>query len=712
MDEARIKDLASAAGQLEEFDKFEFIVDVPSAEASMKVSGKEIKGVMDPKRHTHAVADVTGLTGELGKKLDRKGGTIAGELSVMGDTYLRRLHLEEFLEVPEYRYNRIETVVGDKWSAPGGGIVELVSPDDCTLVLKLEQGEVGTVRENDLCMGIYLNAAMDASSENTSDSDDSFGNRTYAGFTTCYFRLVECLDLQTYGAWQYELRAGYPYHPQTAMQFVAFGNTADPSRRSSRYETRTYLRFLTGMDDWTIRTENIAAQFGDLSNLLAHGLEMSGYSAYLKNIYLTGFLSDKAGDSWFDSATGDMQLFNRSTGCGVSFRDGILRFGRIDPAKPDAGTDLDALMQTISSTLETLGRINSDEYVSPVEKSFLRERLQDIQTEYAQLHANALVHISSIRYRLSGGRLLTVQGKKRIVRLMDAEWTPYEEAYLSAIAAIEKYTQPEPEFIPIGADFTAIETYYAERRKIGEALDKAASENSDLGYLHDNFQDISTEIDAGSGVVLSGFVGVKDESDRKVVAGMAGCSLTGVDEAAHGKLMFFAGADGIADAGNATTRIYEDGHVEMASGIFSGYSRVQFKRLTEAGTVYNSTTNEYTLDRNFNLIIDGARFGEYIIRLNLPSSAEYTGSVVNIYDSPIRTRSSPSLLLAADDPDSGIVSTLRKDSYGLGYLPVARIVTFGGVLQLLSVPSPYSNRKCMWHVTYQMMSDFKIYEEN
>lgn len=710
MDEIRIKDLASAAGQIDEFDKFEFIVDVPTAEASMKVSGKEIKGVMAPKRHTHAVSDVAGLTGELDKKLDKKGGSIAGDLSVLGDTYLRRLHLEEFLEVPEYRYNRIETVVGDKWSAPGGGIVELVSTENKTLALKLEEGEVGTVRKGDLCMGIFLNAAMDSSSENHSDSDDSFGNRTYAGFTTCYFRLAECLDPQTYGEWRYELREGYPYHPQAAMQFVTFGNTTDPSRRSSRYETRTYLRFLTGMDDWTIRTENIAAQFGDLSNLTAHGLEMTGYSAYLKNIYLTGFLSDKAGDSWFDSETGDMQLFNRSTGCGVSFRDGVLRFGRIDPAKPDAGTDFDSLMQTISSTLETLGRINSDEYVSPVEKSFLRERLQDIQTEYAQLHANALMHISTSRYRLSEGRLLTVQGKKRIVRLMNAEWIPYEEAYLSAIAAIRKYTQPEPEFIPIEADFTAIETYYAERRKIGEALDKAASENSDLGYLHDNFQDISTEIDGGSGVVLSGFVGVKDESDRKVVAGMAGCSLTGVSEAAHGKLMFFAGADGIANAGNATTRIYEDGHVEMGSGIFSGYSKVQFKRLTDAGTVYNSTTNEYTLDRNFNLIIDGARFGEYIIRLNLPSSAEYTGSVVNIYDSPIRTRSSPSLLLVADDSESGIVSTLRKDSYGLGYLPVARIVTFGGVLQLLSVPSPYSNQKCMWHVTYQMMSDFRIYE--
>ncbi len=98
MDEVRIKDLASAAGQLEEFDKFEFIVDVPTAAASMKVSGKEIKGVMAPRKHTHAVADVTGLTGELDKKLDKKGGTITGDLSVLGTTYLRRLQLEESLE--------------------------------------------------------------------------------------------------------------------------------------------------------------------------------------------------------------------------------------------------------------------------------------------------------------------------------------------------------------------------------------------------------------------------------------------------------------------------------------------------------------------------------------------------------------------------------------------------------------------------------------
>lgn len=76
--------------------------------------------------------------------------------------------------------------------------------------------------------------------------------------------------------------------------------------------------------------------------------------------------------------------------------------GRIDPAKPDAGTDFDELMQTISSTLETLGRINSDEYVSPVKKSFLKERLQDIRTEYELSRTNAL----PLRYRSVNSKVL------------------------------------------------------------------------------------------------------------------------------------------------------------------------------------------------------------------------------------------------------------------------------------------------------------------
>lgn len=707
MNDIRIKDLTSAAGQLNEFDNFEFIVDVPSVEVSMKVSGKDVKSVMSPKQHTHTLSDVSGLTGELEKKLDKKGGAIAGDLSVMGNTYLRRLHLEEFLEVPEYRYNRVETLVGDKWSAPGCGIVAVVAAEACTLTVKLEDGEVGTLRENDLCMGIFLNAATVDITDDTVDSDDSFGNRTYAGFTTCYFRLTECLDPTNYSEWRYELRDGYPIHPQVAMHFVAFGNTSDPERQTSRYETRTYMRFLVGMNDWTIRTENIAAQFGDLSNLAAHGLDMTGYSAYLKNIYLTGFLSDRTGDSWFDSATGEMQLFNRTTGYGVSFRDGVLRVGRIDPAKPDSGTDFETLLQSVSETQEVLRQINSDACVSPVEKSFLRERGQDIRNEYEQLRAEALVRIDTSGYRFVNGKVLTVNGQRRIVRLLNDDWTPYEEAFLAAVAAIERYTQSEPEFIPIDEDFAALERYYDARRKIVGVLDSATKTASDLDYLRENFRDISTEIDGTSGVVLSGFMGVKDESDVKVVAGMAGSVIEGTASGKHGKLMLFAGADGIRNAATATTRIYEDGHMEVGSGIFSGYSKVLFKRLDEEGTLYDSATRKYTVDRNFNLIILGKRYAEYLFWLDLPSSADFIGCVLNIYDSPMRTYSSAGLVIAADDTESGIYSTLKKGAFG--FEPVPRIETYGGILQLLAVPSTYAD-KCMWHVTYQHMTEFKIYE--
>lgn len=449
MDEIRIKDLPSAKGQLDKFDQFEFIVDIPVADASLKVSGADIKGVMAPKKHTHAVTDVTGLNGELDKKLDKKGGTITGDLAVMGDAYLRNLRLEEFLEVPEFQYNRVETVVGDKWSAPGGGIVAIVSPEHRTLVVKLEEGEIGTLRENDLCMGVFLNAAMNEPSGNTEDADDSFGNRQYAGFTTCYFRLTKCLNTATYAEWEYELRNGYPCHPQVAMNFVAFGNTTNAKRQSSRYETRTYQRFLVGMNSWKIGVENIAAQFGDLSNLTAHDLNMTGYSVYLKNIYLQGYLSDRLGDSWFDSATGNLQLYNRTTGSGLSFRNGILRFGKIDPVKPDAGTDLDELLQSISDTLETISRINSDDYVSPVEKSFLRERLQDIRAEHEQLQANARLNLSEMRILRVSGKIRMANGRQRNICVLADDWMPYEEAYLLAVAAFEKYTRADPEFIPI-----------------------------------------------------------------------------------------------------------------------------------------------------------------------------------------------------------------------------------------------------------------------
>ncbi|MBQ3186699.1 MAG: hypothetical protein IJB62_03975 [Alistipes sp.] len=710
MSEIRIKDLASAAGQLDKFDEFEFIVDVPAAEASMKIKGKELQERIAPSAHTHTIAQVQGLQSSLDKKLDKTGGVVSGDLSVEGNTYMRNLRLEEFLEVPEFRYNRVETSVGDQWSAPGAGIIELVDRETCRLVIKLEVGEISSLRENDLCMGIFKNSEVGNYTETTIDSDDSFGGRTFAGFTTCYFHLVECLNTTTYGEWRYELREGFPYHPTEAMNIVAFGNTTDTSRQTSHYTTRTYERYLVGMNDWRITLKNIAAQFGDLSNLAAHGLNMSGYSAYLKNIYLQGYISDALGDSWFDSVSGDVQLYNRSTGCGISFKDGVLRFGRINPTNPEEGIDLDEVLEDVATAKESLQQMNSDSVISPIEKTYLRERLSDIKAEYEELLSDAERYLVAEYLRVANGVLRSAGGKARRVNKKNDIWDAYVNAYILAVSALERYTATTPDYIEIEEDFAYIGAYYEARATIVKALHDAAATSTDLEYLRENFQHSTTEVDGQSGVVLSGFVGVKDEGNEKVVAGMAGCALAGATDTKHGKLMFFAGAEGIENAAQATTRIYEDGHVEMGTGVFSGYTRVPFKRLSEEGTDWDEIAQEYTVNKNFNLITSGyPKMGGYEVWLRLPTSEDYIGSVITLYDVPVRTRSSPSLVLAIDDEDSGVLTPRSLDEAGLGFIPVQRLTMFAGLLQLVAVPS-ITKGKCWWVESYNTMLYYEKYE--
>jgi len=305
--------------------------------------------------------------------------------------------------------------------------------------------------------------------------------------------------------------------------------------------------------------------------------------------------------------------------------------------------------------------------------------------------------------------LRTAGGRARRVYKKNDSWDAYVNAYILAVSALEKYTAATPEYIEIEDDFAYIGAYYEARATITKLLRDAAATSSDLDYLRDNFQNSTTELDGQAGVVLSGFVGVKDEDNAKVVAGMAGCALAGATDPKHGKLMFFAGAKGIESAAEATTRIYEDGHVEMGTGVFSGYVKVPFKNLMAEGTDWDDTTQEYTLNKNFNLITSGRqKFGNYQVWLNLPSSEEYVGSVVTLYDVPVRTRSSPTVIIAANDEDSGILSSLTKDAYG--YYEAHRIEFYAGILQLIAVPS-ITKGKCWWVVTYNTMLYFELYTE-
>lgn len=279
-----------------------------------------------------------------------------GRITSDGFGELQDLVVRRSLTVPELNYNRVEISVGDDWSAPGGGIIEEIDTSQQLVTLKLEDGERGAVAVGDICMGIFHSTTL--SDNAAEDADDSHGNRTFAGFATAYFRITEVLGDHN-EQFKYELRpvsTSYPAQiaPMISMKFVAYGSFTDASRRTSRYSTRTYQRYLRGVSDWEFTAENIAAQFGDLSNLSVFGLAMSGYSAYLDNIYMQGLLSSLDRTFIIDTKTRSLLMASGETGVGLAFNpEQGLKIGAVyDPAtgKFQKEYDIEQIYKTATET--------------------------------------------------------------------------------------------------------------------------------------------------------------------------------------------------------------------------------------------------------------------------------------------------------------------------------------------------------------------------
>ncbi|WP_418664040.1 hypothetical protein [Alistipes putredinis] len=245
---------------------------------------------------------------------------VGGFINEKGAGELESLFIRRFLEVPELRYNRVGISVGDDWSAPGAGVIESVDKDQKLVTLKLEEGEIGAVAVGDICMGIFHD--FDPSNNATADSDDGRGNFSFSGFATVYFRITEVLGDRNerfrYGLRPLSATFTKQIDPMESMTFVAYGSFTNPARWSSRYSTRTYQRYLRNVSDWEFTAENIAAQFGDLTNLSVFGIQMSGYSAYLDNIYLQGMISSLDKKALLDTRSKLFRLVG-DNGVGVAF---------------------------------------------------------------------------------------------------------------------------------------------------------------------------------------------------------------------------------------------------------------------------------------------------------------------------------------------------------------------------------------------------------
>lgn len=193
------------------------------------------------------------------------------------------------------------------------------------------------------------------------------------------------------------------------------------------------------------------------------------------------------------------------------------------------------------------------------------------------------------------------------------------------------------------------------------------------------------------GLALTGNIFVAD-SNGNVTAGMMGGNVENKND-----IRFFAG--GVTPE-NAPFRVYEDGNLVVKSGVFSGFLRMPFKTFDE-GATYNSSDHTYTVSNCFNLNSYASHgTGPYEVTLKLPNIPDYSGAVLTIFDSPIKTRSSPTLVITCE-PDTYIYHPSKKGTVGLE--PVTSIsCTRGGIIQFVGVET-YGYT--YWFTVTDMMPD-------
>ncbi len=281
----RIKSLQAATPLLDQhFDQMLFVVDLENPDTTLCLTGGELKAAVGMQKHIHPLEDIDGLVGELEKKLNKAGDTMTGDLVVLGQARFRSLQIDEYLSVPELRYNRI-TATGNELWATDAAIVDDVWLDDegiYLVTLKKKEGEVTlNFQFKDILRGIF---------------------KTESGFATAYFEVTGIVD-----DCRFDCIALNDVPPQRFMTLVRQGNKTDTSRQGSVYidGLNKFLRVLDGVYSKDIGQRNIKVQLGDLSGI-NHPVfgQLSGFGALLENAYICGRLVQRNPDTGEDFVIG------------------------------------------------------------------------------------------------------------------------------------------------------------------------------------------------------------------------------------------------------------------------------------------------------------------------------------------------------------------------------------------------------------------------
>lgn len=203
-----------------------------------------------------------------------------------------RIYGREELLVPKITFNCIDVVTGEMAQTFAYGTIKRVWVDkdgNHCAELDLLDDEYGTLHVDDICRGIFHFLEGENA---TSYTEDENGFHNYSGFSTSYFTPQRIL-VNEKGRMEfvYGLQYENGTHPCPGMNFYAYGNfdQSETNRHSITYHTREYTRRLDNVTTWVINPDkNIMMQQGNLEGLEYGGEDLKGYSAFMKNIYLTG----------------------------------------------------------------------------------------------------------------------------------------------------------------------------------------------------------------------------------------------------------------------------------------------------------------------------------------------------------------------------------------------------------------------------------------
>jgi len=195
------------------------------------------------------------------------------QVDYLGNGEFESLNVRGALRAAELVFNRISAEEGEAIRSIGHGEILTVDEENMTATLKLEGDEWATIAEGDICRGLYNTINKDYDNAG-SEGEDANGFRLKSGFFASYFKVEEILSNgKGECSFRYSLQPGTTEHPCELMKFAVYGNTdnSKTERQSSMYITAVgiapRLLFLSRVNDWKIKPENIKIAMGNINGL-------------------------------------------------------------------------------------------------------------------------------------------------------------------------------------------------------------------------------------------------------------------------------------------------------------------------------------------------------------------------------------------------------------------------------------------------------------